>query len=166
MHVHRNILKNLWNTPVKDPQKSLTVVFNSIQKPWSEEIDFSYFHLLNEGHVDYNLNLKVIKNRFYQLQGLCHPDKVSNMNDVSSWITDAYKTLSRPFDRAEYICKLGGECGESTAMDQEFLLEIMNARENGREIVNDYDEIFSKAWNSKSDSGKLYEIVQKWRFSR
>lgn len=63
---------------------------------------------------------------------------------VSSLVNKAYKTLSTPIKRAEYILELKGITipEDNNAVDKEFLMEIMERNEEVREFILSicYDE--------------------------
>ncbi|XP_042766600.1 iron-sulfur cluster co-chaperone protein HscB isoform X3 [Panthera leo] len=81
-----------------------------------------------------------LQNRYQQLQRLVHPDFFSQRSQTekdfsekhATLVNDAYKTLLAPLSRGLYLLKLHGvEIAEGTdyAVDQQFLMEIMEINE-------------------------------------
>ncbi|KAF8846381.1 Co-chaperone Hsc20 [Paxillus ammoniavirescens] len=81
----------------------------------------------------------LLKRRFIEAQRVCHPDAWVTKSegqknaalDVSNMVNAAYKTLSSPLDRIEYLLRLNGiETGEADQLDDlELIAEVMEARE-------------------------------------
>lgn len=89
--------------------------------------------------------------KFRELQGFVHPDKFSNRSDDeqdissdwSSLLNKAYKTLSVPIKRGEYILEQNGMSlpVDNSVLDKEFLLEMMDRNEEIEEACT-IKEIF------------------------
>ncbi|TMW45062.1 hypothetical protein DOY81_009854 [Sarcophaga bullata] len=101
----------------------------------------------------FDLELQALTKRFRQLQTIVHPDKFSNKSsreqtnsaDWSSLINKAYKTLSIPIERGQYLLELQGLQipQDNSALNKEFLMEMMERNEEVEEAStkNDLDEI-------------------------
>ncbi|EDV95715.1 iron-sulfur cluster co-chaperone protein HscB isoform X2 [Drosophila grimshawi] len=84
--------------------------------------------------------------RFRQLQARVHPDKYSNKTsreqtnsaDWSSLINKAYKTLSAPVERGQYILQLEGEAmpQDNSALNTTFLMAMMERNEEVEEAAD------------------------------
>lgn len=84
--------------------------------------------------------------KFRELQGFVHPDKFSNRSDDeqdissewSSLLNKAYKTLSVPIKRGEYILEQNGMSlpQDNSVLDKEFLLEMMDRNEEIEEACS------------------------------
>ncbi|KHN77100.1 Iron-sulfur cluster co-chaperone protein HscB, mitochondrial [Toxocara canis] len=102
--------------------------------------------LENENFFDYlgvrpsfDVDVSVLKKHFLELQSRIHPDKFSRCSKkekeiselCSSYLNDAYHTLTEPLRRAQYLLKLRGEGTnpEETASSGEFLVEMMELNE-------------------------------------
>ncbi|XP_036337810.1 iron-sulfur cluster co-chaperone protein HscB [Rhagoletis pomonella] len=106
------------------------------------DMDINYFELLNFPN-SFSLDQKDLTRRFRQLQTIVHPDKFSNktsreQNNSADWsalINKAYKTLSTPIERGQYILKLQGEQmpQDNSALDKEFLMVMMERNEEVEE---------------------------------
>ncbi|KAJ6634528.1 Iron-sulfur cluster co-chaperone protein HscB [Pseudolycoriella hygida] len=96
---------------------------------------FELFGITEKFHVDQSELTK----KFREYQSVLHPDKFGNKNEteqnlsaaISSLVNKAYKALSTPIKRAEYILKLKGITipEENNVVDKEFLFEIMERNE-------------------------------------
>lgn len=83
------------------------------------------------------------------MQGFVHPDKFSNRSDdeqniSSDWssiLNKAYKTLSVPIKRGEYILQQNGMSlpQDNSVLDKEFLLEMMDRNEEIEEACTPKD---------------------------
>ncbi|KIJ68454.1 hypothetical protein HYDPIDRAFT_106650 [Hydnomerulius pinastri MD-312] len=81
----------------------------------------------------------LLKRRFLEAQRICHPDAWVTKSesqkdaalDISNAVNAAYKTLSSPLPRIEYILGCNGvETGEVDQLDDmELISEVMEARE-------------------------------------
>ena len=86
----------------------------------------------------FNIDLQALKREFLQLQAKAHPDRHSGPDKAraegtSALINEAYKTLSSPLLRAQYLLHLNGidVADDETAKidDEELLMEVLEARE-------------------------------------
>ncbi|EGO02234.1 hypothetical protein SERLA73DRAFT_178082 [Serpula lacrymans var. lacrymans S7.3] len=85
------------------------------------------------------VDTSTLKRRFHDAQRVCHPDAWATRDDnlreaaldVSNLINTAYKTLSDPLLRAEYILRRNNvEVEEADQLDDmELISEVMEARE-------------------------------------
>ncbi|XP_030385346.1 iron-sulfur cluster co-chaperone protein HscB isoform X2 [Scaptodrosophila lebanonensis] len=94
----------------------------------------NYFELL-DFPTSFAVEGQKLTQRFRQLQGLVHPDKSTreqnNSADWSSLINKAYKTLSKPLERGQYMLELQGEQmpQDNTALNKAFLMDMMERNE-------------------------------------
>ncbi|XP_055855021.1 iron-sulfur cluster co-chaperone protein HscB [Episyrphus balteatus] len=131
----------------------------------SEESDF--FELLSLPR-DFDIPSTKLTKIFRQLQTLVHPDKFGNKTEReqansaewSALINKAYKTLSHPLVRGQYLLKLHGVemPHDNSALNKEFLLEMMEKNEEVDEAVSieDLNSINEKIQEEiDSEIGKL-----------
>ncbi|EDX10660.1 GD14607 [Drosophila simulans] len=98
----------------------------------------NYFKLLSFP-IQFSLESQKLTRSFRQLQTIVHPDKYSNKTsreqtnsaDWSSLINKAYKTLSTPIERGQYLLQLEGEQmpQDNSALNKEFLMAMMERNE-------------------------------------
>lgn len=96
---------------------------------------YELFHL----PVSFEVDLKVLSERYRTLQSSIHPDKYANASDLerrlsvqqSARINEAFQTLKNPLQRARYLLELHGvDMNTDTAdMDPMFLMRQMDLRE-------------------------------------
>ncbi|KOB86437.1 hypothetical protein PFDG_02204 [Plasmodium falciparum Dd2] len=73
--------------------------------------NFNIFELFNI-EVNYDIDKSHLKKKFNEIQNIYHPDKnaqnveVDEINEVSSYLNNAYKTLSNDVERALYLLKM------------------------------------------------------------
>jgi molecular chaperone HscB len=85
------------------------------------------------------IDTALLKQRFRQMQSVCHPDTWASKGQdnqdaaqaLSSAVNHAYQTLLQPMPRIEYILSQNEHPMEETdkLQDNEFLMSIMMARE-------------------------------------
>ncbi|XP_017043419.1 iron-sulfur cluster co-chaperone protein HscB [Drosophila ficusphila] len=107
--------------------------------------EINYFKLLSFP-TQFSLESQKLTKSFRQLQTIVHPDKYSNKTsreqsnsaDWSSLINKAYKTLSTPIERGQYLLQLEGEQmpQDNSALNKEFLMAMMERNEE----VEDADD--------------------------
>lgn len=94
------------------------------------------------------IDVRALRNEFLRKQATAHPDHhpgehKARAEALSARINDAYKTLSDPLLRAQYILSMRGIdlAGDETAKveDQELLLEVLEARETIEEAKTESD---------------------------
>nr|XP_014089396.1 iron-sulfur cluster co-chaperone protein HscB [Bactrocera oleae]XP_014089397.1 iron-sulfur cluster co-chaperone protein HscB [Bactrocera oleae] len=112
------------------------------------DMEINYFHLLNFPN-NFPLEQQELTRRFRQLQTLVHPDKFSNrtsreQNNSADWsalINRAYKTLSAPIERGQYLLKLEGEQmpQDNSTLNKEFLMEMMELNEEVEDAKSSED---------------------------
>ncbi|CDO64260.1 chaperone, putative [Plasmodium reichenowi] len=95
--------------------------------------NFNIFELFNI-EVKYDIDKSHLKKKFNEIQNIYHPDKnaqnveVDEINEVSSYFNNAYKTLLNDVERALYLLKMEYNymISEDECMDDdEFLSEII-----------------------------------------
>lgn len=103
------------------------------------------------------------------MQGFVHPDKFSNRSndeqDISSeWssiLNKAYKTLSVPIKRGEYILEQNGLSlpQDNSVLDKEFLLEMMDRNEEIEEASTPKEifQLLDKVRKELEDNSVLLE---------
>ncbi|XP_043646419.1 iron-sulfur cluster co-chaperone protein HscB isoform X2 [Drosophila teissieri] len=89
--------------------------------------------------IEFSLESQKLTRSFRLLQTIVHPDKYSNRTsreqtnsaDWSSLINKAYKTLSTPIERGQYLLQLEGEQmpQDNSALNKEFLMAMMERNE-------------------------------------
>ena len=100
----------------------------------------NYFELLGVD-AKFAIDLKVVSEKYLELQRKSHPDKFANVSaaeqrlsvQFSSYINTAHETLKSPLLRAEYLLELAGHPLNSHTMtinDGQFLLAQMEWRES------------------------------------
>ncbi|XP_038214099.1 iron-sulfur cluster co-chaperone protein HscB isoform X2 [Zerene cesonia] len=122
----------------KDQTSLITNLFCSnckaLQNPDDKD---NYFKLMGINET-YDLDETDLAKRYKELQKYLHPDKYANRDQkeqeisekYSSLVNEAYKTLLEPLSRGIYMLRLRGkEIPESTELDREFLMKIMEKNE-------------------------------------
>jgi molecular chaperone HscB len=89
--------------------------------------------------VTFNPDMKLVKQKFYELSKKYHPDfyinepseKQEEVLNLSTLNNKAYQTLSDVQKRLPYVLELKGELleGENYALPQDFLMEMMDVNE-------------------------------------
>lgn len=139
-----SIIKNCWNcrSTKKKLNHFICADCGKIQDIVQEH-DFFELLLLPR---DFDVPSTELTRKFRQLQNIIHPDKFGNKSEReqlnsaewSSLINKAYKTLSNPLDRGQYLLKLFGEeiSENNTTFNKEFLIEIMSRNEEVEEAIS------------------------------
>lgn len=107
---------------------------------------FSIFDL----PISFQVDLDLLNQRYQQLQRTVHPDHFANGSEnekllavqKASEINDAYNTLKKPLNRAEYMVYEKGfdvKHEQSTINDGMFLMQQMELREELEEIESSSD---------------------------
>ncbi|CAG4932472.1 unnamed protein product [Colias eurytheme] len=113
----------------------------------------------------YDLDETDLAKRYKELQKYLHPDKYANRDTkeleisekYSSLVNEAYKTLLEPLSRGIYMLRLRGkEIPESTELDSEFLMKIM---EKNEEVENAETE--DKIMNLNKENKAIIKDLQK-----
>ncbi|KAJ8679275.1 hypothetical protein QAD02_015062 [Eretmocerus hayati] len=112
--------------------------------------NLNYFDLIGV-EKDFNVSIEDVQKKYRQLQSLLHPDKFGQKSDkekdisesLSSLINKAYTTLMHPLDRGLYMLELENVSipEETTNLDPEFLMEIMEKNEEIQEASSDTHKI-------------------------
>lgn len=107
--------------------------------------------------------------KFRELQGFVHPDKFSNRSDdeqeiSSEWssiLNKAYKTLSVPIKRGEYVLEQNGISlpQDNSVLDKEILLEMMDRNEEIEEActIKEIFQLLDKVRKELEDNSVLLE---------
>ncbi|WAJ69024.1 co-chaperone HscB [Catenovulum adriaticum] len=104
----------------------------------------NFFELFNL-EAGYDLDVKLLAERYRQLQRAFHPDKYASGSESerllavkkSAQINDAFSTLKSPVARAEYLLNLVGidlAHETKTLQDPEFLMQQMEYREHLEDV--------------------------------
>ncbi|CAL1673417.1 unnamed protein product [Lasius platythorax] len=101
---------------------------------------------------NYNVANEEVHQKYRELQKMLHPDKFGNKSEkerqisenFSSLINKAYSTLVHPLKRGLYMLQLKGISipEETTNLNPEFLMEIMERNEEIENAMGDKDKIF------------------------
>ncbi|KAF9229281.1 hypothetical protein BS17DRAFT_743172 [Gyrodon lividus] len=112
----------------------------------------------------------LLKRRFLEAQRLCHPDAWATKGedqkdaalDVSNTVNAAYKTLSSPLDRIEYILRRNGiETGEADQLgDLELITEVMEAREEIEGTQSDNADRLHGVRDKNDGEFKMSEVTK------
>ena len=138
------------------------------------EFDFTrnYFELF-ELEVEFYLDSTVLASGYQKLQSEFHPDRFIDRSDqekriamqATTFINEAYKTLSDEHARARYLLELKGvpfDVEKDTTQDMEFLMAQMSLREeidevDSREEPLEYlDGLIQQSRTQKQDLIKQY----------
>ncbi|CAD5225150.1 unnamed protein product [Bursaphelenchus xylophilus] len=131
-----------WNCSEHHDHHKLFCHKCNVIQPLHPKIDFfSYFGLKRRFKVDD----KELKDYFRKLQSHVHPDKFGTASDKekqiseqhSSYLNQAYKTLSSPRERAKYLLKLLTEENSDDTTTPDFAAEMFEFIE---EIEAEEDE--------------------------
>ncbi|MCO4294204.1 Fe-S protein assembly co-chaperone HscB [Solitalea sp. MAHUQ-68] len=100
--------------------------------------------------VSFNPDESLLKKKFYALSKQYHPDfyvneseeKQTEVLELSTLNNNAFKVLSNPVKRLEYVLELNGLIieGEKNQLPQAFLMEMMDINEQLMELEFDEDE--------------------------
>lgn len=123
-----------------------------------------YFSLLSLP-ASYEIDIKTLDNKLFQLQQLFHPDKFLNTSEEeqnislnnSAIVNQAYKTLKNPILRAEYLLKLKSMNIEKEEVPKQLLIESLEWRENLEfaEEENKLQQILQEIIQKEQNSYKL-----------
>lgn len=104
----------------------------------SVDLSSSYFALFDLP-VSFDVDRKILTERYRTLQRTVHPDRYADAADserrlsiqMAARINEGYQTLKDPLARARYILELSGVVLDDldTTFDNEFLMEQMELRE-------------------------------------
>ncbi|KAM7355779.1 iron-sulfur cluster co-chaperone protein HscB-like protein, mitochondrial [Cochliomyia hominivorax] len=141
-----------WNCKKEQKQGKSLMVCDDCGHLQDVNTEINYFDLLDFPQK-FDLEAQALTKRFRQLQTVVHPDKFSNKTsreqtnsaDWSSLINKAYKTLSVPLERGQYLLELKGLQipQDNSALNKEFLMEMMERNEEVDEAKtkNQLDDI-------------------------
>lgn len=104
----------------------------------SVDLSSSYFALFDLP-VSFDVDRKILTERYRTLQRTVHPDRYADAADserrlsvqMAARINEGYQTLKDPLARARYILEISGVALDDldTAFENEFLMEQMELRE-------------------------------------
>jgi len=104
----------------------------------SADLSSSYFALFDLP-VSFDVDRKILTERYRTLQRTVHPDRYADAADserrlsvqMAARINEGYQTLKDPLARARYLLEISGVVLDDldTAFDNEFLMEQMDLRE-------------------------------------
>ncbi|XP_011267499.1 iron-sulfur cluster co-chaperone protein HscB, mitochondrial [Camponotus floridanus] len=120
--------------------------------------NLNYFDIMGI-KKNYNVINEELHKKYRELQKMLHPDKFGNKSEkerqisenLSSLINKAYSTLMHPLKRGLYMLQLEGISisEETTNLNPEFLMEIMERNEEIENAMEDKDKVFKLAKESK-----------------
>jgi molecular chaperone HscB len=129
---------------------------------------FAFYHL----PISFEVDEVALKRLFFRYARQYHPDfhtmaipeKQAEILELSTYNTQAYKTLSDFDSRLKYILELKGvlaEEGQNT-LPQDFLVEMMDINEAIMELEFDFDEaIYNKAKReAEAIENQLFEEIK------
>ncbi|XP_032662768.1 iron-sulfur cluster co-chaperone protein HscB isoform X2 [Odontomachus brunneus] len=130
--------------------------------------NLNYFDIMGI-KKDYNVVNEEIHKKYRELQKMLHPDKFGNKSEkekqvsenLSSLVNKAYSTLAHPLKRGLYMLQLKGVSipEETTSLNPEFLMEIMERNEEIESAAGDKDKILKLAMKSKEELDTLSRQV-------
>lgn len=99
------------------------------------------------GKPQWEVDLKKLRKEYRQLQSEHHPDVItSTVDNVSSELNRAYKTLSKPLPRSQYILSLhgidltqDGEAQKVMSKDPQLLMLVLDVHEQLEDINSEED---------------------------
>lgn len=100
-----------------------------------------------QGSATWDVDLKKLRKEYRQLQSEHHPDIASESSeDISSELNRAYKTLTKPLSRSQYILSLqgidlnqDGEAQKIMSKDPQILMQVLDVHEQLEEINSEED---------------------------
>ncbi|XP_014216876.1 iron-sulfur cluster co-chaperone protein HscB, mitochondrial [Copidosoma floridanum] len=111
--------------------------------------DLNYFDIIGV-KKDFDIVTDEVQKKYRQLQNLLHPDKFGQKSDkekeisenLSALVNKAYSILISPLDRGLYMLKLHNVSipEETTSLEPEFLMEIMENNEQVEEAAEDKEK--------------------------
>ncbi|KAG8998710.1 hypothetical protein FRB93_013489 [Tulasnella sp. JGI-2019a] len=136
--------------------------------PLPSEIPYHSLLDLSEEPNPFVVDLKTLRQNFLKAQRLCHPDAWSGKGQKeqavaegqSSLLNTAYKTLSSPVLRAEYLLGRTGRATQETDQleNQDLIMEVMEAREELDDATTERDVEDVRERNQKRVSETLLEL--------
>ncbi|KAF2009802.1 Co-chaperone Hsc20 [Aaosphaeria arxii CBS 175.79] len=121
---------------------------------------------------DFSIDLSALKREFLQLQARAHPDlhppaDKSKAQALSARINEAYKTLSSPLSRAQYLLTLRGievaEDETAKVEDPELLMEVLETNERIEEAESEDDLVVLKNENEAKVRRSLQILEEAFR---
>ncbi|CAH7682692.1 expressed protein [Phakopsora pachyrhizi] len=153
---------------------------------WIRSVD--YFGLFGFDSKDFEIDLKVLRQRFHEWQQIVHPDLLNSRKNqtvvekrdlhnvyekvekirpgegLSSIINKGYQTLKDDLKRAEYMVELSGIVRLSEENDsfddKEFLMEVIESREM-IEGAESFDEVNNFKNSNKESIDRINEELSK-----
>ena len=122
--------------------RSLSIRQSLFRSTTVRSFSTNYFKTLSIDPPTFKLEEKDLHARYKKLMVANHPDKFSGSDEVARLdpkeITNAFRTLKTPHLRADHLLSISGdELGEdnqSEVLPMEFLMEMMEIREELEEI--------------------------------
>lgn len=127
----------------------------------------NYFSLFELSEI-FDIDVKVLEKKYFELQRNFHPDKFTGRSDKekiaaihkASEINEGYKVLKNPLSRAEYLLSLLGI--SDIKPSQELLMEALEQREELSTAENYEDIKTIENKNNESRNTILSEISQRF----
>lgn len=126
-------------------------MYRFLVRKYSSEGSKNLFQLFPKtfvhGKPQWEVDLKKLRKEYRQLQSEYHPDVLtSTVNDMSSQLNKAYKTLSKPLTRSQYILSLhgidlsqDGEAQKVMSKDPQLLMQVLDVHEQLEDISGESD---------------------------
>ena len=131
-----------------------------------------YFNLF-QLEPSFNIDTEALEQTYRALAARFHPDKFASASAfeqkqavmMSSTITDAYRTLKSPIDRAAYLLKsqnIDADAPEHTSFSPEFLMQQMEWRETlmDAQMEQNHDAIRALDQEIQEVQSNLYQDLQ------
>lgn len=122
-------------------------------------------------HGPFSPDLNKLRREFLQLQARAHPDRhpedrKAHAQALSARINEAYKTLSSPLLRAQYLLSIRGDDSHSDDAaqlgpaqgDQELILEVLELRERIEELETEAEVEEMKSENDERIEESVGEL--------
>lgn len=118
----------------------------------------------------FDVDVRALRREFLQLQAVAHPDRQpdpslkARAEAASARINEAYKTLSSPLARAQYLLSLAGRdvANDETAKvaDPELLMEVLEAREQIEDAGHEHELEGLRRENDARERGSAEELAR------
>lgn len=117
----------------------------------------------------YDLDVISLASRYRELQQAVHPDRFAAASEQdrrlsvqsAAHVNEAFQTLKRPLSRARYLLELRGIADAQAAqLDEAFLLEQMNLREQLEELSSQQEPLSALMQMRASLEGRINDLQQ------
>jgi molecular chaperone HscB len=128
----------------------------------------NYFELF--GLVpEYKIDSAVLASRYRGLQQSVHPDRFAAASEQerrlsvqsAAHVNEAFQTLKHPLSRARYLLELRGiSADQANALDEAFLLEQMNLREQLDDLPTQVEPLLALMQMREALEARITELQQ------